>query len=105
MWCTFAELLSKYCEIPEQKHMINLLHRLESTLGANANFFDSVEELDGMSVEKGLEDSIYSITSHKILRLMARLFKGCCKIFRKKMNYLQANASLTHVLTWIQRKY
>lgn len=89
----------------EQKYMINLVNRLEATLSTNANFFDSMEELDGMVIEKGLDDSIYSITSHKILKLMARMFKGCCKIFRKNMNYLQAKASLTHVIAWIQRKY
>ena len=105
MWCAFAELLAKYCEIPEHKHMINLLYRLESTLSTNANFFDSVEELDGMTVEKGFEDGINSATSHKILKLMAKLFKSCCNIFRKNMNYLHAKASLSHVLTWIQRKY
>lgn len=89
----------------EQKYMINLVNRLEATLSTNANFFDSMEELDGMVIEKGLDDSIYSITSHKILKLMARMFKGCCKTFRKNMNYLQAKASLTHVIAWIQRKY
>ena len=36
---------------------------------------------------------------------LARLFKGCCKFFRKNMNYLHANASLTHVIAWMQRKY
>lgn len=89
----------------EQKYMINLVNRLEATLSTNANFFDSMEELDGMVIEKGLDDSIYSITSHKILKLMARMFKGCCVVFRKNMNYLQAKASLTHVIAWIQRKY
>lgn len=103
-WCALTELLRRRRELDRPEDRLNLLSRITSAMDHNPNFLDGIDHIQDSKVETAIS-SIYSLTSYKVFLQMVKLYKSCCQIYRRNMNYLKSTVRNAKLIEWMRRKY